>query len=163
MSQDEFRDLPTPQPVERQTPVPGERPHSFFDRLLAHRKLLAALVGIGLLLAVASGLLLWRGDGGGGAEPTLEIPPSLEELAQRYPQLSGLFNDATLGSVYKEFMVAYHEGGIEAARELAERRGLLNRRDEIRITLVLDDAQAVPAVSEELLRAGITVEGSYQE
>ncbi|RPI53769.1 MAG: hypothetical protein EHM56_06930, partial [Chloroflexi bacterium] len=60
-------------------------------------------------------------------------------------------------------MVAYQEGGIEAARELAERRGLLNRRNEIRITLVLDDAQYVPAVSEELRRAGVTVEGSYQE
>jgi len=125
-----------------------------------NRKLLVALLGIGLLLVVAGGLVLLRG---GGGEPTLEIPPSLEELAEQYPQLAGLFNDATLGSVYKEFLVAYHEGGMEAARELAEQRGLLNRREEIRITLVLDDTRYVQAMSEELSRAGITVEGSYQE
>ncbi|RPI53770.1 MAG: hypothetical protein EHM56_06935 [Chloroflexi bacterium] len=83
MSQDEFRDLPTPQPLDRRPSGPGERSSSFFDRLLEHRKLLAVLVGIGFLLAIASGLLLWQGDGGGGAEPTLEIPPSLDELAQQ--------------------------------------------------------------------------------
>ena len=157
MSQDEFRDLPTPQPLERR--APGEGP---LVRLVENRKLLAALLGIGLLLAVTGGIVLLRGSGGGG-EPVLEIPPTLEELAEQYPQLAGLFNDATLGSVYKEFLIAYHEGGMEAARELAEQRGLLNRREEIRITLVLDDAQYVPAMSEELSRAGITVEGSYQE
>jgi pSer/pThr/pTyr-binding forkhead associated (FHA) protein/subtilisin family serine protease len=161
MSQDEFRDLPTPQPLRPDEA--GEGKHSFFTRLLEDRKFLVALLAIGLVLVVGGGLLLWRSGGKAGTELTMQMPPSLEELALQYPELAGLFNDATLGSVYKEFMVAYQDGGIEAARELADQRGLLNSRDEIRITLVLDDAAAVPAVSEELQRAGITVEGSYQE
>jgi pSer/pThr/pTyr-binding forkhead associated (FHA) protein/subtilisin family serine protease len=160
MGQDPFRDLPTPPPLE---PVlPEEQGRSLLERLAVQRKLLAVLVGIGLVLAVAGVLLLLRG-GRGPEEPTVEMPPSLAELAQEYPQLAGLFNDATLGSVYKEFMVAYHEGGIDAARDLAGRRGMLNAREEIRITLVLDDAGYVPAVSEEMRRVGITVEGSYRE
>ena len=130
---------------------------------MGHWKVVAGLVTVGLVIAVVSGVLLWRGAGSGTTEPTFEVPPSLQELTQQYPELAGLLNDPTLGSVYKEFLVAFETGGIEAARELAAQRGLLNDRDEIRITLLVDDAKNVPALVEELQRVGITVEGSYKE
>jgi pSer/pThr/pTyr-binding forkhead associated (FHA) protein/subtilisin family serine protease len=91
------------------------------------------------------------------------MPPSLEEVAQQYPELASLVNDPTLSSVYKEFLVAYESGGIEAAEELARKRGLLNDRDEIRITLVVDSAEYIPTLVEELKGVGVTVEGSYKE
>jgi pSer/pThr/pTyr-binding forkhead associated (FHA) protein len=160
MQDPEFRELPTPQPIE--TGALDEQP-SFLDRLLAHWKVIAALVAVGLVIAVVSGVLLWRSAGPDMAEPEFEKPPSLEELTDLYPELAGLLSDPTLGSVYKEFLVAYETGGVEAARELAAQRGLLNDRDEIRITLLVDDAQVVPALTEELERVGITVEGSYKE
>ena len=140
-----------------------EEQPSFLERLLDHWKVVAGLVAVGLVIAVVSGVLLWRGAGPGTTESTFERPPSLEELTQQYPELAGLLNDPTLGSVYKEFLVAFETGGIEAARELAAQRGLLNDRDEIRITLLVDDAKVVPVLEEELRGAGITVEGSYKE
>jgi pSer/pThr/pTyr-binding forkhead associated (FHA) protein/subtilisin family serine protease len=65
--------------------------------------------------------------------------------------------------VYKDFLIAVQTGGIEAAWELADQRGLLNDRDEIRITLVIDSPENVPAIEAELQGIGVTVEGSYQE
>jgi pSer/pThr/pTyr-binding forkhead associated (FHA) protein/subtilisin family serine protease len=161
MDDREFRELPTPQPLKLDAVV--EEPTPFLERLLARWRLLAGLVGIGLVIAVVSGILLLRSGGPGATEPSFDLPPSLEELAEQYPELAELLNDATLGSVYKDFLVAYESGGIEAARDLADQRGMLNDRDEIRITLVVDSADYIPAITEELQRAGITVEGSYKE
>ena len=158
MEDPEFRELPTPQPID-----PGaldEQP-SFLEKLLERWKVVTAVVALGLVIAIVSGaLLLWNAgrDPGG-----FEQPPSLEELTEQYPELAGLLNDPTLGSVYKEFLVAFETGGVEAARDLAGQRGLLNDRDEIRITLLVDDVQVVAALTAELEGAGITVEGSYKE
>jgi pSer/pThr/pTyr-binding forkhead associated (FHA) protein/subtilisin family serine protease len=140
-----------------------DEPPSFLDKLLVRWKVIAAVIAIGLVIAVVSGVFLLRNAGQGPAEPEFEQPPSLEELAELYPKLAALLNDPTLGSVYKEFLVAFETGGVDAARELAFQRGLLNDRDEIRITLLVDDAQVVPALTAELEAAGITVEGSYKE
>jgi pSer/pThr/pTyr-binding forkhead associated (FHA) protein/subtilisin family serine protease len=160
MQDPEFRELPTPQPMD-----PGmlEEEPSFLERLLHHWKVVAALVAVGIVIAAVSGVFLWSSAGPDTTEPAFERPPSLQELTQQYPELADLLNDPTLGSVYKDFLVAFETGGIEAARDLAAQRGLLNERDEIRITLLVDDAQVVPALSEELQGAGITVEGSYKE
>ena len=160
MQDPEFRELPTPQPID--TGALDEQP-SFLERLLAHWKAVAGLIVAGLLIAIVSGTLLWRSAPLDTAEPEFEKPPSLEELTEQYPELAGLLNDPTLGSVYKEFLVAFESGGVEAARELAAQRGLLNDRDEIRITLLVDDVQVIPILTEELERAGVTVEGSYKE
>jgi pSer/pThr/pTyr-binding forkhead associated (FHA) protein/subtilisin family serine protease len=91
------------------------------------------------------------------------LPPSLGDLVHEYPELATVLGDTSLSSVYKDFLIAYESGGIEAARELALQRGLLNERGEIRITLVLDDAQQAELISGELQGAGITVEGFYRE
>jgi pSer/pThr/pTyr-binding forkhead associated (FHA) protein/subtilisin family serine protease len=161
MQDPEFRELPTPQPLELDAVV--EEQPSFFERLLVRWKLLAGLAGLGLVIAVVSGVLLLRGDGSGSTGPKFDSPPSLQELAQQYPELADLLNDPTLSSVYKDFLIAYESGGVEAAQELAAQRGLLNDRNEIRITLVVDDAEHVPSLMQELQAVGITVEGSYKE
>ena len=160
MQDPEFRELPTPQPMDTGA---LDEPPSFLDRMLAHWKVVAGLIAVGLVIAIVSGVLLWRSTGQDTAEPEFEKPPSLEELTEQYPELAGLLNDPTLGSAYKEFLVSFETGGVEAARELAAQRGLLNDRDEIRITLLVDDAQVIPALTEELESVGITVEGSYKE
>ncbi len=161
MKDPEFRELPTPQPLDLGAAA-GQTPY-FLERLLLRWKLIAILIGIGLVFAVAGGVLLWRGTGPGSTEPRFDTPPSLRELGEQYPELADLLSDPTLGSVYKDFILAYENGGIEAARELGAQRGLFNDRDEVRITLVVDGAEHVPALVEELQRVGITVEGSYKE
>src|SRR3972149_11531408 len=42
-------------------------------------------------------------------------PPSLEELATQYPELAPILSDPAFSSAYKEFVVAYQTGGVEAA------------------------------------------------
>ena len=161
MQDPEFRELPTPQPLDLDAVV-EEKP-SALERLLVRWKLLAGLAVLGVVMAVVSGVLIWRGAGAGPAELRFDSPPSLGELVEQYPELADLLNDPTLSSVYKEFLVAYESGGVEAAQELAAQRGLLNDRDEVRITLIVDGAEYVPSLVQELQTVGITVEGSYKE
>lgn len=150
-------------------------PPTWIERLAARRGLLIGLIAAGSLAVIASLILLWAVLAGPlkpsripAVAPTpppllLKPPPSLDELANQFPELADLLTDPSLGSVYKDFMLAYESGGPEEARRLAETRGLLNSRNEIRITLVVDDEAHVPALSEELRRVGITVEASYRE
>ncbi|HFD40584.1 MAG TPA: FHA domain-containing protein [Anaerolineae bacterium] len=162
MNDHDFRENPTPVPI----PLEGEQ-SSALDRLLARRRWLIGLAVLGVVLVAISGAVLWIGLGGKGTPPPtpvqVSLPPSLDELMQQYPELADLLGDPALGSVYKDFIIAYESGGIEAARELARQRGMLNDRDEIRITLVVDQPEAVPAIVAELQKVGITVEGSYQD
>src|SRR3990172_3889498 len=74
------------------------------------------------------------------APPPLEFPPppSLEELGTQYPELAPILDDPGLSSAYKEFLAAYQSGGIEAARDLAKKRGVLDDQDPLRATLELD-------------------------
>jgi len=168
MDEPNFKDRPTPPSLK---PDPAlAQPSSLLERLMARRRLLAGVVVLGLVAVVTSGALLWAvaGDRLASTAPTptaprLAPPPSLQELAQQYPELAELLNNPTLGSVYKDFIIAYESGGLDAARELAFQRGLLNDRDEIRITLVVDSAENVPTIVEEMQKAGIIVEGSYRE
>jgi len=100
----------------------------------------------------------------GTPPPILLTPPaSLDELAGRYPQIANLLKDPALASVFKEFMVAYQQGGLSAAEALANERGLLGKDRELRVTLVLDSAENAPAVSAELDKFGIIVEGAYRD
>lgn len=164
---------------EHPTPPSLERPEalkpspSLLERTMNRRGLLLALVAGGLVLALISGALLWTLTQSGASwqgwrasvapAPDLDPPPSLEEVAEEYPELANLLNDPALGSVYKSFIIAYEEDGVEGAKALARKRGLLNDRDEIRITLVVDSVEHVPPIVEELRGAGITIEGSYRE
>ena len=51
---------------------------------------------------------------------------------------TGLLDALNLDSAYLDFVLAYEEGGEEAARELARQRGLLTKDDELRMVLILD-------------------------
>jgi pSer/pThr/pTyr-binding forkhead associated (FHA) protein/subtilisin family serine protease len=154
------------------------RRHLLTQRLQKRRGLLILLVTAGIVTLVISGVVLWtltRSQPGWGSwlalvgpsatssSPQVTPPRSLKDLAAQYPEIADLLQDPSLSSVYKDFIISYESGGIDAARDLAKRRGLLNERDEIRITLVLDSDENVSPVVEELRGAAITVEGSYRE
>lgn len=96
--------------------------------------------------------------------PTLNITPptSLAELATQYPDLAPILTDPELDSVYKELLLAYQEGGEEAAKELAHRRGLLTPQDDVRLMLVLDTEDNAPLVT-QLEGAGIRVISAYRD
>jgi hypothetical protein len=120
------------------------------------RRLLIALSTVSLVVLLAAGGALWYltrsptqpvpTPGVAGSPPPIAITPpaSLDELAARYPQIANLLKDPALSSAFKEFMVAYQQGGITAAEELARERGLLSKNREMRITLVLDSADNAP-------------------
>lgn len=95
----------------------------------------------------------------------LEItpPPSLADLADEYPDLADVLTDPELDSVYKEFLIAYQEGGEDAARELAHARGLLTPDERsIRVTLVLDTQEHEPLIA-QLESAGVTVVSAFED
>jgi len=138
------------------------------------QRLLIALSFVSLVVLLTAAAALWYltqasrpaavPSSGGTPPPILLTPPaSLAELSSRYPQIAKLLMDPSLSSAYKEFMLAYQQGGIAAAEELARERGLLTSSRAVRITLVLDSAENAPTVIAELEKFGITIEGSYGE
>ena len=89
-------------------------------------------------------------------------PPSLAELALRYPSLERLLRDSQTDSVYKEFVIAYEQGGLAAAEEMARRRGLLTPDNEVRVTLVVDTtASGTTRLIDDLEALGANVLGAY--
>jgi subtilisin family serine protease len=141
-----------------------------------NRKWLTILIVAGAALLVIAGMAYAVLSARGGIPrrptptptmrplPTLNItpPPSLSDLADDYPELADILNDPELDSVYKEFLVAYQEGGEEAALELARQRGLLTPEGDIRFTLVLDTEESAPLV-EQLESIGVTVVSAYRD
>ena len=94
---------------------------------------------------------------------TFTPPVSLNEWADIYPELSEVLQDPELGSVYKEFLVAYQQGGQEAALTLAKERGLLTPDEEsLRVMLVLDTEENA-ALQRQLEVQGVTVVSAYQD
>lgn len=94
--------------------------------------------------------------------PAVTPPASLAELADDYPELAHILTDPELDSVYKEFLLAYQEGGTEAALELARQRGLLTPEGDIRVTLLLDTEDST-ALQEQLEAVGVTVVAAYED
>ena len=99
--------------------------------------------------------------------PDVEITPpvSLAEIAgdirADYPELADLLENPELGSVYKDFYLAYQQGGQETALALARQRGILNDSDEVVMTLVLDTEDSAPLVA-ELEAEGVIVKASFR-
>ncbi len=136
------------------------------------------LVGAGLLLlalgAVLAFVLLRGAEGGSSAgevaeliatssEIDLTMPPSMAEIAAEYPELEPILNDPELGSVYKEFLIAYQEGGMDAAVAMAEERGLLTPDGaSLRVTLVLETEDSA-ALVEQLEAVGVDVVSAYKD
>lgn len=138
------------------------------------RRLLIILSIVSLVVLLAAGgalLYLTRIQApptplavGGPPPPDILTPPaSLDELAARYPQIAELLKDPSLSSAYKDFLLAYQQGGISAAEELARERGLLDQKRQVRITLVIDSPENTAAVAAEMDKFGIVVEGTYQD
>jgi len=141
-----------------------------------NRKWLIILLITGAVLLLAAGILyvVLPADSltTSPATPTSTFPPppalditlpsSLTELAKQYPELAPILTDPELDSVYKEFLVAYQEGGQKAALALARQRGLLTPKGDIRVTLVLDTEDNTPLVA-QLQAAGVSVVGAYRD
>jgi len=142
-----------------------------------NRKLLIVLLIAGVILLVAAGALFAVLSPTGltlpfAAAPTPTLPPlptfeitppaSLADLAEEYPELADILTDPELDSVYKEFLMAYQDGGEEAAMELARKRGLLTPDENIRVNLVLDTEEYAPLV-DQLEAAGVVVVSAYRD
>ena len=125
-------------PVKKKTPL---------ERLSNRRAMLVlGLVSLVLIVAALGGVAYYLGKR--SSQLSLkQPPPSLNELATQYPEISNILQDEKLDSVYKQFLVEYQKGGQQAAFELARKRGILNDNNEIRLTLELDtsDTSALKA------------------
>ena len=132
---------------------------SWIDRLATRRGMIY-LACISLALLILTGLGAWYFFQSGAwvkiTDLKLTPPPSLDDLATQYPELGTILQDPKLDSVYKDFLVAYQEGGQEAAYDLARKRGLVNERDELRMTLILDTTES-DAIVAELEASGVIV------
>lgn len=129
---------------------------SLIDRL-SNRRALILLGGLSLwlvLAAILGGVYFSRLRS--ARRERLAAPPSMKELARQFPQIKDILLDEKLDSVYKQFLVAYQEGGEEAAYELAKMRGILNEKNEIRLTLELDSTDTA-SLQAGLEAAGIRV------
>jgi len=124
---------------------------------------LIVLLVVGAVLLLAGGVVYFTYSRDSSRPlPEITPPPSLSDLAEQYPELAPILTDPALGSVYKEFLVAYQEGGEEAAMELARQRGLLTPDGNVRITLVLDTEDHAPLVA-QLEAVGLTVVSAYRD
>ncbi len=130
---------------------------------MINRRTLIALFALGAILLLAAGIVYFAVSQGGPTPlPEITPPPSLADLADQYPELAPILTNPALGSIYKEFLVAYQEGGQEAAMELARQRGLLTPEGDVRVTLVLDTEDNAPLVA-QLEAAGVTVVSAYRD
>jgi subtilisin family serine protease/RNA polymerase subunit RPABC4/transcription elongation factor Spt4 len=128
------------------------------------RKVLIVLLVLGILLIVAAGavfaiFLVGR------EKPEIALPPSLDELAEAYPELAQILHDPELDTVYKEFLVVYEEEGEEVALEMARERGILVTREGkeyVRLTLVLDTEDNEP-LKAQLEEIGVVVISAFRD
>ncbi len=130
---------------------------------MLNRRALTALLVVGVVLLLAAGVVYFTVSRASTTPPPeITPPPSLTDLAEQYPELAPILTDPALGSIYKEFLVAYQEGGKEAAMELAHRRGLLTPDGNVRVTLILDTEFNTPLVA-QLEAVGVTVVSAYRD
>jgi subtilisin family serine protease len=129
------------------------------------RKVLVAVLVLGVLLLVAAGIVFVLSSSQRFAKPEVELPPSLDEAAERYPDLARLLQDPELDTVYKDFLVVYEEEGEEAALEMARERGILvenEGREYVRLTLILDTDDNEP-LKTQLEAVGVVVVSAFQD
>ncbi len=130
---------------------------------MTNRKYMIALLFVGaVLLIAASTVYFLNSPPSSTLRPEITPPPSLAELAAQYPGLAPILADPELDSVYKEFLIAYEEGGQEAARELADKRGMLTPEGHVRISLILDTEDNASLVA-QLEAAGVIVVSAYRD
>lgn len=133
------------------------------------------LIGVIALIVIAGAMWVFGPSGPSrtaNLEPTPTLaappkitftpPPDLSELAKQFPRLEKLLTNPALDSAYKDFLVAYESGGVEAAELLARQRGLLSDDNQIRVTLQLDTEDSATLVT-ELESIGVIVRGTYRD
>jgi len=132
-------------------------------------KILFILLILGFATLLAGGVLLiphWQEFPFFAVTPTPQLqftpPVSLSELATQYPRFAPLLTNPELGSIYKEFLLAYEEGGKEAALEMARQRGLLTPEGDVAVTLILDTEDPGALVA-QLEGIGVTVVSAYRD
>ncbi len=118
---------------------PKQQPKTGLIHRISSRTGMAILASISLvlLLAAGGGVAYYSSKRPLSHTPT-KPPPSLNELATEFPEIGQILQDEKLASVYKEFLMAFQKGGQEAAFELARKRGIVNAKNEVRMTLELD-------------------------
>ena len=127
---------------------------------MTNRKFMTVLLIAGIVLLVAAGALYYTQLR--NSQPEITPPSSLAELAEEYPKLAHILQDPELDSVYKEFLLAYEEGGEEEALELARKRGMLTPQGDVAITLILDTEDNASLVA-QLETAGVNVVTTYRD
>lgn len=132
---------------------------------MADRRALVAagtlIVGVGL---IGGALALYRkakAPLGPGPVPTTSA--GVEELAKKYPRLEKVLTDPKIGSLVKEFVAAYDQGGPTGAKELARQRGLLNKADEITITVLTETDDTAELEAEVVKSRGRVVARGDQQ
>jgi subtilisin family serine protease len=130
---------------------------------MTHRQIMITVLIVGIVLLVGAGIVYFSYPRSHPAPlPEIAPPSSLAELAEQYPDLASILNDAELDSIYKQFLVAYEEGGFEAALELARQRGLLTPDGDVRVSLLLDTDDHAALVA-QLKATGVTVVSAYRD
>ncbi|MCC6647720.1 MAG: S8 family serine peptidase, partial [Polyangiaceae bacterium] len=119
--------------------------------------LASALVGLGAATAVGAAIVARR-QSAAPLSPAPALTTSIDELARKHPKLEKLSRDPKLGSLLKEFAVAYTVGGLPRAKELARTRGLLNSGDELIFT-ILTESDEPKELEAEIERRGGRVTG----
>jgi subtilisin family serine protease/predicted nucleic acid-binding Zn ribbon protein len=120
---------------------------------------------LGALLLVAAGAVFALSSAQRPAKPEIELPPSLDAVAEQYPELARLLRDSELDTVYKEFLVAYEEEGEETALEMARERGIVVEnagKEYVRLTLILDTEDNEP-LQAQLEAVGVTVISAFRD
>ncbi|MEE8391302.1 MAG: S8 family serine peptidase [Anaerolineae bacterium] len=131
--------------------------------LLMNSTTIVILLVLGALLVVAAGgVYFFYVRDTSLPPPEITPPQSLTELAEQYPALASILTDPELDSVYKEFLVAYEEGGHDTALELARQRGMLTPQGDVAITLILD-TEDNDALVTQLETVGAVVVSAYRD
>jgi subtilisin family serine protease len=130
--------------------------------IIAPRAAIALLILGAASLAIAGVVYFTSSRGRPTAPPEITPPSSLADLAGEYPDLAHILTDAELGSIYKQFLLAYEEGGQERAMELARQRGLLTPDGDVRVNLLLDTEDHAPLVA-QLEAIGVPVISAYRD
>jgi subtilisin family serine protease len=126
--------------------------------------LLIVLLVLGIVLIAVAGII-YIISRQSQKPPEVDLPPSLNEVAEQYPELVNILENSKLDSVYKEFLMVYEEDGEDAALEMARERGVLvtnEGQEYVRLTLVLDTEDNDP-LKGELEDIGIVVISAYRD
>ncbi|MBN1812525.1 MAG: S8 family serine peptidase [Anaerolineae bacterium] len=126
--------------------------------------LLIVVLVLGVLLIAAAGIV-YVVSRQSQKPPEVKLPPSLDEVAEQYPELAKILENSKLDSVYKEFLMVYEDEGEDAALEMARERGVLvtnEGKEYVRLTLVLDTEDNAP-LQGELEDIGIVVVSAYRD